>query len=307
MRHILYIVAAASVAFAGEVAAGLSADKDGESFGLTLGASAQEISFAPRMHCDEDTVEVQSLLRQLAAKGGSVEERRVSAAYMLQGRPVDDAWEKDSLGPAQVNIHSFSPLSFINAVEALAVASGVAQPTWRDYLVEYSKRADRRGEYAGVGSEIYHGAEWIADNVYRGNLKELTENFDGCLSKTKNLDYMSRNRDKFAMLSDPEIFDKIEMIEMGFRVHRVPYLKRHFISRKDVAGELRDGDIILMIVNADGSDIYRIGYVVSKDGERYLLRADTKAGTVTDGGVPLDGYFKDNAKYFYGFRLLRWQ
>lgn len=301
------MVAVASVAFAVEAVAGLLSGKEGERSGLTFSASAQEISLAPRVHCAEDTAEVVSLLRQLAAEGGSVEERRVSAARMLQGRPVDDAWEKDSLGPAQVNIHSFSPLSYINAIEALAVASGVAQPTWRDYLAEYSKRADRRGEYAGVGSEIYHGAEWIADNVYRGNLKELTENFDGCLSKTKNLDYMSRNREKFAMLSDQEIFDKIEMIEMGFRVHRVPYLKRHFISRKDVAGELRDGDIILMIVNADGSDIYRIGYVVSKDGERYLLRADDKAGVVTDGGVSLERYFKDEAKYFFGFRLLRWQ
>lgn len=260
----------------------------------------------PPVYSDKDTVEITEMVRRLKSES-DIRNRHLMAANMLLGRGEDMDEREDSTGVVKLNIQTFTPLSFINSVHALAMAAERQNPDWRDYATEYEKISCRRGEDAGFASVLRYGCDWIADNVYRGNLKELTENYAGVQAKTKSVDYISRHRDEYAALANPEIFDKVEMTDMGYKQHRIPYLKRHFITRSDVADDIRNGDIILLLSNDDGKDIYGIFYVENEDGKIYLTGYDPLSHKVTTLKEPADRMFKLLVKNFYGFRWLRWE
>lgn len=262
---------------------------------------------SPAVHCERDTAEITAMLHELHTQGKDVSERRVLAVGMLSGRGYDTDVESDSTGIVKLNIHSFTPLSYINTVQALASASDHEYPTWRDFVREYEKIAFRRGEDSGYASVLRYGTDWIADNLYRGNIKELTENYDGAVSKIKSIDYISRHRDKYAALANPEIYDKIEMIDMGYKQQRIPYLKRQYITRNDVVSDIKDGDIIMMLDNADGLDIYGVFYVTVRDNKLYLTGFNPLTDKIETLPEPADRMFKLMIKNFYGFRWLRWQ
>ncbi len=262
----------------------------------------------PAVHCENDTADINRMIRLLAQKGGTPSERRAEAVRMLEGAPLDMSERQDSVWQLRLNVHTFTPLSFINCVQALVRASMTPDADWRTFTKEYVNLSTRQGEDDGFSSMLRYGSEWIADNIYRGNLKEMTENYEGALSKTKSLDYMSRHREEFAPLSDPETFDKVEMKEMGLKMHRLPYLKRHYISRPDVDGDLRGGDVILLLTNADGEDIFRIGYVIQNGNGKFLagMNVDKNAPKVEIDNITIDRLFKLMAKNFFGFRAVRW-
>lgn len=263
----------------------------------------------PALHCAEDTTEINTILKEISDKSGLTEGAlRAEIALRFVGRPIDKDYATDSLARPQLNVHTFTPLSLINTTEAIVKASKTPGASgWRAVAAEYDKIACRRGIDEGFPSLVWLGSDWIADNIYRGNIKELTENYDGASSKTKSLDYMTRHRDDFAALADDEIYDKVMMTEMGFRTHRLPFLKRQHIERKDVADEMQDGDILMLLTNEEGIDIWRVGYVVSQEDGRHLVWLDPQKGEVVMEKMPIDRFFKFAAKHFYGFRWLRWR
>lgn len=260
----------------------------------------------PAVHCSEDTAKITSAIKDIAA-AENAPGRYDAAIRIFEGCAEDRTFETDTLWRLRINAETFTPLSFINTVKALVTAAGTPDADWRDFAAEYEKVACRKGEDEGFPSVMWHAADWISDNIYRGNLKEMTENYSGGIFKTRSLDHLSRNRDKFAPLSNDEIFGKVEMTEMGFKVHRIPYLKRQYISRNDVDSDLKTGDIIIMLSNDDSKDIYRIGYVVERDGKKYLAGIDPHSNRVVIDSEPLERIFKTEAKHFFGFRMLRWQ
>ena len=260
----------------------------------------------PAVHCTEDTAKISSAIKEIAA-AKNTGDRYDAAIRIFEGCAEDRSFETDSLWCLRINAETFTPLSFLNTVKALVAAADSPDADWRDFAAEYEKVSCRKGEDAGFPSVMWHAADWISDNVYRGNLKEMTENYSGGIFKTRSLDYLSRNRDKFAPLSNEEVFGKVEMTEMGFKVHRIPYLKRQYISRNDVDSDLTTGDIIIMLSNDESKDIYRIGYVVERDGKKYLAGIDPRQKRVVIDSEPLERIFKTDAKHFFGFRMLRWQ
>ena len=289
---------------------------------LASSASAIDI-ISPAAHCESDTIEIERLLKQLSEvskegdghKAMSRGERRAYCASLLEGREIDRSALTDSAAKVSLNIHTFTPLSFINTVEALCDAADSQYPSWRQFAAEYQRLACRRGEEQGFTSLLWLGSEWIADNVYRGNIAELTDDDNGSVSKTRSLDLMSRHRERYAPLRNDSVYDRVNMIEMGFRTHKIPYMKRQSISASDVEREMKPGDVLMLLTNRDGEDIYRIGYVVERDGRRYLMMVDSAmtpqegggTGKVTLSPEPLDRYFKLVAKYFFGYRWLRWK
>lgn len=272
---------------------------------IQYSASAAD-ALSPAVHCEKDTAEITAIVRKLNVESDNVSDRRMSAVNMLIGRGEDKSEERDSTGTVKINIDTFTPISYINTVEALTRAASQSQPSWIDFVREYENLSCRRGEESGFPSVMRYGCDWISDNLYRGNIKELTENYPGAVSKIKSVDYMSRHPEKFAALSNPDVFDKIELLDMGFKQHRIPYLKRQYITRKDIVEDMKDGDILMMLTNADGLDIYAVYYVTLENDKIYLTGLDPETGSITRLKEPAERVFKTLAPQFYGFRWLRW-
>lgn len=231
--------------------------------------------------------------------------RMVKVAEQLIGTGRDDYYAKDSIASLRLTTEGFTPMTFVNSVAAIALSGGESNGNALMAQDNFSRLSCRRGENVGFPSIMWHTSDWISDNIYRGTIKELTESYIEPRTKTKSLDYLSRHRGEYAVLSNPEIYDKVRMTEMGFRTHRVPYLQRHDAKKKVISDELKDGDIIILIPNQDGVDMYEMGIVKIKNDAPYLIHFSNKQGKVVMESEPLDRYMNSIAKYICGFRWVR--
>lgn len=143
------------------------------------------------------------------------------------------------------------------------------------------------------------------DNVYRGHLKEMTEYVTGGGFKTKTLDYITRHKDEYPALKDPKVYDKVRMMEMGYRSHRIPHLKKQSAANKPLHEIMKDGDIIMMLSQEIDFDIYDVGFIEMVDGEPHLIHISHENGNVTADPYPLSRLFKIDGQHFYGYRWLR--
>lgn len=267
----------------------------------TVNANAYEA----RVHCAEDTIKVSELLKKTAEHGGTLGERCVFVAKELSGTPWAPAPDNDEKGTIMIDFHGFDRLGFVNSVLALAHASMQKLPRVKEYERFYEQLSRRKGQDDGFASQLYYGAEWIVDNVYRGNLKEMTEYVTGGGFKTKTFDYMTRHKDEFPALADPAVYDQVRMNEMGYRSHRIPHLKKQSVGNKPLHELMLDGDIILMLSPEPDTDIYDIGIIEMQNGEPYMIHINHDHGVVDVDSYPLSRLFKLEGQHFYGYRWLR--
>lgn len=268
-------------------------------------ASSPARAYEPRLHCQEDTVAVSRILQQAAEKGGNLGERCVFVAKELIDTPWAPPLDNDSVGTIVINMHGFDRLGFVNTVLALAEASRQKLPTVREFERQYETYCRRKGEDTGFDSQLIYGADWIVDNVYRGNLKEMTEYLGGGGFKTKTLDYITRHRDQYPALKDEATYDKVRMIEMGYRSHRIPHMKKQSAGNKPLHELMKDGDIIMMLSPEIDFDVYDIGVVEMKDGQPHLIHISHGSGSVVEDPYPMSRLFKLEGQFFYGYRWLR--
>lgn len=258
------------------------------------------------LHCPGDTAKVNAIIAQLRSGNLSLGERAAAAALQLLGAGEDDYYSVDSVADLRINIDSFSPLMFANTVFALAKASEApGSPDWHTFAREFENISVRKGDYQGFPSIMYHSSDWIGDNISRGNVAELTENYSPVIARTKSLDEMTRYRGKFAALADSAVFERVRMTEMGFRTHRVPTLKKETVKRKDLTEDLRSGDMIILVPNRDGIDFYDIGILSVEDGVPYLIHLSPQSHTVVKESDSLARYMALVSKYFQGYRIIR--
>ena len=258
-----------------------------------------------RIHCQEDTMLVKKLLDVAANSGETIGERMVGVAKAMEGTPWAPPADNDSIGTMVVNLHGFDRMGFINNVIALAMASRKSVASMREFESALESISRRKGQDDGFAAQLIYGSDWIVDNVYRGNIKEMTEYVTGGSFKTKTLDYVTRHKEEYPALENPDVLDKVRMVEMGYRSHRIPHLKKQSAGNKSIHELMQDGDIILMLSPEIDFDIYDIGIVDMREGVPYLIHISHDTGLVTVEEITMQRLFKLDGQHFYGYRWLR--
>lgn len=266
--------------------------------------SSGVIRSAIRYHCPEDSTRVLKLIEN-AKTGDSYGEKVVAAAKSLKGISLAPAADNDSTGTIVIRLDSLNRREFINVALAAAKTAELTAPTLRDFERNLESISRKKGTDEGFASQFLYGADWIVDNVYRGNLKEMTDYFDGGSYRTKTLDFVSRHPELFPAMKDPETADKIRVAEFGYRSHRIPHLKKHYANDKKLKELIQNGDIIIMNAPDADFDIYDIGIVSIENGEPTLIHIPHSENVVTLDPYPIPRLFKIEGQYFYGFRWLR--
>lgn len=270
---------------------------------LTL--TSTDAAARARIHCSEDTIKVSKILTNLQSSKHDIGSRIVDAASELIGSPWAPAADNDSIGTLMINLHGFDRMGFINNVLALAKTSLHHLPVERQYEIVLENYSRRKGEDDGFASQLFYCSDWIVENIYRGNIKEMTEYLSGGGFKPKTLDYLTRHADEFPAMKNKDVNDKIRMIEMGYRSHRIPHLKKQSVGNKEVRELMKDGDIVILLSNEPDYDLYDIGFVKMKDEEPYLIHISRENGLVVEDPYPLSRLFKLENQHFYGYRWLR--
>lgn len=254
---------------------------------------------------ETDTAKINAILSECMEDNIKTPNGRIGQiARMFIGTPyVAHTLEGDS-EMLTVNLDQLDCTTFVETVAALALTTGERRGSWRDFLYNLERIRYRNGQLDGYPSRLHYICDWIVDNVYRGNISEVTRNFPRHNYTIKTIDFMSANRDRYPALRDSTVLERIKNVEIGYRNHRYPYIKKSDLYDKNVKAAFKDGDIVALTSNIKNLDVTHMGIIVIRDGEPYLLHASSSLGKVVITDQPLQEFMKKNNS-LTGLRVIR--
>lgn len=255
-----------------------------------------------------DTTRITEILTQVLLNDpGTPGDRIETIGRLFLDTPyVAHTLEVDSGMPEviTVNIDELDCTTFVETVAAMALTVGESRSSWRDFVYNLEKLRYRGGEMDGYASRLHYIADWIIDNSYRGNVKDMAPLFPKVNYTTKTINFMSANRDRYVALADSTQYERILSIENGYRNHRYPYIKTMDLSNKAIKSAFRSGDMVALTSNLKNLDVTHMGIIVKIDGEPYLMHASSSLGKVVITSVPLDEFMRRN-RNLTGLRVIR--
>lgn len=262
-------------------------------------------------HCDQDTVLINSLLNSPELKDMSPNSRVAFFAKKLVGSPSSlrqEILEADTM-EFMVNAHTFTPLSFISSCVALAQAYEMSSaPNWRDFADKIENVMYKKGVATDFVSRFLYPSDWIADNIFRGNVVDATMNLDGLnfKRKEKSIDYISHHRDSFKAFDNQKNLDRLKMLEMGFRNHQIPYITNGDLQNQSrFKKQAKDGDLFFLLTPDFNLDSREMG-ILTIDGDKLLIiQLSPSKDSVTLEELPFEHYVKRNVKRIQGARIIR--
>lgn len=262
-------------------------------------------------HCDRDTALINSLLLSPELKTMEPNERVAFFAKKFVGAPSsmrDEILNADTL-VYTVDVHSFTPLSLISTCIALAQAYETSSaPNWRDFADKYEGVMYKGGNASDFVSRFLYPSDWIADNIFRNNVTDATLHMDGLVwkKKEKSIDYISNHRDSFKAFANQNNYDRLKMLEMGFRNHQIPYLSNADLTNPNRYKALaKDGDIFFLMTPDFNLDSREMGIIVKEGDAMRIIQLSPYKESVTLEDLPFDHYVKRNVKRIQGARIIR--
>ena len=267
-------------------------------------ASVQQMRF----HCDQDTLRINQLLQDgLASRLKTANELVAYYADRLLGTPyVAHTLEGDE-ERLTINIDELDCTTFIETLYALTRTTLTGRYSWRDYAANLENLRYRDGQMGDYSSRLHYISDWIVNNHARGNLVEVTADLPHATYMVKTIDFMTQHKDSYRSLKgDSAMVEKIRRFEMGYRNHRMPFLKKSWLGDKAVKAALRNGDFVGLVTKVEGLDISHLGIIHKDDkGEIYLLDASMSGGKVMLEKKNLRDHLSGNKSTCLGIRVFR--
>lgn len=243
--------------------------------------SSAVLPYQMRFHCGNDTIKINSLLKEGAELHDKNPNSLISfyATKLINTPYVAHTLEGDP-EILTLNIDELDCTTFIETLIALAKTALSDRSTWRDYAMNLENIRYRNGEMKDYASRLHYISDWIMDNTNRGNIKEITSSISGSKYEIKTIDFMTRHRESYSALKDEEMYNKIKNTEIGYRSHRIPMIKKTNLQLKNVKEALRNGDIIAITTKIEGLDVTHMGIIFFKGNKPHLLHASSTEGKV---------------------------
>lgn len=253
-----------------------------------------------------DTARITDMLdRCVAARTASPGDRVAFFAREMLGTPYGAHTLEVVPEMLTVRLDSIDCTTFVETVLAMAQTAGSRRFSWRDFVYNLRRIRYRGGEVDGYGSRLHYIADWAVDNMHRGNIEEGCRRFPRVKYMVKNIDFMSRHRDRYPGLTDSATFERIKSVESGYRNHRFPYVKSSDTGARDVRDAFRNGDAVALVSGVPGLDVTHMGIIVIEpDGKPHLLHASSSGGKVQLEPLPLDEFLRKNRQWL-GVRVFR--
>lgn len=259
------------------------ADPSGDPTGMVSWADEDWDAFAAILaHADEAGLGALPMGEVVVAVG----RRFVGTAYVPGTLEVE--------GPERlvINFRGLDCVTFVENVLALSfviktggterLADRAALET--EYELAVRALRYRNGMIDGYPSRLHYFSEWIADNQRKRLLTDITKDLGGVPDR-EPIGFMSMNPEAYRQLADPRALEDIETVE-----RRLSQQGRHYVPQEriaDVAGQIRNGDIIAATSTLAGLDVAHTGLAIWIDDELHLMHAPLVGESVQISGVPL--------------------
>lgn len=262
-------------------------------------------------HCDTDTTLINTLLASPELKDMTPDQRVGFFAGKFVGSPSalrEEVLDAES-SPFTVNVHSFTPLSLISTCVALAKAYETSSaPNWRDFADKFESVMYKGGKEGGYDRRFLYSSDWIADNIFRGNVEDASPDLEGIAprKKEKSIDYITKHRDSFKPLADQAMYERIKMLEMGFRNHQIVYVSNGDLTNSGrFKQQAKEGDIFFLLTPDYNLDSREMGILTFEGNQLRIIQMSPMKATVTLEELPFEQYVKRNIKRIQGARIIR--
>ncbi|MCM1982053.1 N-acetylmuramoyl-L-alanine amidase-like domain-containing protein [Lyngbya confervoides] len=227
-------------------------------------------------------------------------------AMQLLGRPYQAGLlDQSSAEPLVVSLTQFDCVLFVETVLALAQSfvSAPARPSAEVFTQAIASHRYRQGQRQGYCSRLHYFSDWIEDNQQRGQVQNLTRQFGGRSHPTP-LQFMSRHRQQYPQITDPDLYNCIVQME-----DRLASVSRFYIPTpqvRQIEAQLQPGDIIAVATAVPYLDVTHTGLIytaptgkpglihaspggsvrLAPDLTRYLQQVDSALGIMVARPVP---------------------
>lgn len=252
----------------------------------------------------------------------AIGERIARFGRALEGTPyLDGTLEAPGPEACRVTTAGFDCVTFMELCLDLARVTGPAGPgaasggagvdraertaaaTPDDVRAAVTFTRYRGGRLADYTSRLHYTSEWIADNVAKGVVEDVTASLGGA-DCAAAVNFMSRHPDAYAALeAHPAFVDSMRRIEEG-----VSALPRRCIPSDRVAAAeagFRTGDLVAIATSVEGLDYAHTGIIVrDAEGVPRFMHASSKHGRVVLDGR-LSEYLAGAPRSFTGVTVVR--
>lgn len=230
-----------------------------------------------RFHCANDTTKINSLLMEGIQSGlTDANELVCFYAHKLEGTPYVAHTLEGETEKLTINIDELDCTTFVETLYALVKTTINGRYSWRDYAHHLEDLRYRHGDMGDYSTRLHYMSDWIIDNSSRGNIEDVTGEISCVRYKVKTIDYMSTHRDSYPSLKDDAIFEKVKNVEVGYRNHRFPYIKKENLNSDAVKKVVKRGDFVGLVTRMEGLDLSHLG-IVEKDERGNLVLLDASS------------------------------
>lgn len=207
----------------------------------------------------------------------------------------------------RITTEGFDCVTFVelslNLARVVGPNLGKAFPTEDDIRKAVELTRYRGGYVEGYESRLHYTAEWIADNVAKGVVKDVTPSLGGVRYPVA-VSFMSSNPDSYAVLrGNPEMVDSIRAIEGRVSAVRRTYVPKSQVEK--IEEQLKTGDIVAITTSIKGLDYAHAGVIVrdASGDARFLHASSTKGRVALD--APIVEYLASGPKHHTGITVVR--
>jgi cell wall-associated NlpC family hydrolase len=232
----------------------------------------------------------------LPAPGDSVhhnyspDELMVKAALFLLNTPyVAHTLEVNQEEELVINLRELDCTTFVENCLALSQAARYPSPDYDYFVRQLINIRYRRGILNGYTSRLHYTTDWIADNVNKGNLEDITYALGGKRFQP-HVGYMSSHPESYPALKENQQ-DVNTMISIENTINqRTTY---YYIPQNEIRDKqslIKSGDIICFTTNLSGLDISHLGIAYWNKGQLSFIHASTKYKKVIINPESLSDY-----------------
>ncbi len=173
-----------------------------------------------------------------------------------------------------VNLLELDCVTFFESSLCLARIIKKERFTMDDYVQELTFVRYRHGKIYNYSSRLHYTADWIADNVKKDVVDDITPLLGGEPIKF-DLSFMSENSELYpALRRTPKLIGEIESIEDSIRKRSYSYIPTKMV--KENSNRIQTGDIICIVTSKEGLDYSHTGLAMVEKGVVRFLHASSK-------------------------------
>jgi hypothetical protein len=191
-----------------------------------------------------------------------------------------------------INLNQFDCTTFVETCLAIQRTLNEPNATFESYARQLKNIRYRNGELNGYTSRLHYFTEWIANNIQKGFVEDVTPNYGG-IPCQKEINFMSTHPNAYSQLkADTTLIESI--VEAESQLSNQSF---YFIPKEEIASienEIESGLIVVFTTDIDGLDVVHNGITTKKDGETRIIHASSDAGKVVVTEKTLSEYIMQN-------------